>query len=86
MSQNQAPEAAPGSPNRGGHVQHVPEEHWRAGRAVAPEPRGPGSEEVLTAQQLQSRKWKSFLFKDGEKVFSLKYLKNSNPFHWLNMV
>ena len=55
----------------------MPEEHWRAGRAVASETRGPGSKEVLTAQQLQSKKWKSFLFKDGEKVFSLKYLKNS---------
>ena len=86
MSQNQAPETAPRSPNRGGHVQHVPEEHRRAGPVVASEPRGPGSEEVLTAQQLQSKKEKSFLFKDGEKVFSLKCLKNSNPFHWLNMV
>ena len=52
----------------------MPEEHWRAGRAVASEPRGPGSEEVLTAQQLQSKQWKSFLFKDGEKVL-IKILK-----------
>ena len=74
FDKNQAPEAAPGSPNRGGHIQHVPEEHWRAGHVVASEPRGPGSEEVLTAQQLQSKKWKSFLFKDREKVL-IKILK-----------
>ena len=44
MSQNQAPEAATRSPNRGGHVQHMPQEHWRAGGGVASEPHGPGSE------------------------------------------
>ena len=44
---------------------------------MASKPCQPGSEEVLTAEQLQSKKYKSFLFQDGEKVFSLKSVLKS---------
>uniref|UniRef100_A0A8D1WJ78 Large ribosomal subunit protein uL30m n=1 Tax=Sus scrofa TaxID=9823 RepID=A0A8D1WJ78_PIG len=77
LEKDQAPEAATRSSDRGGHGQHVPQKQWGAGGAVASKPCQPGSEEVLTAEQLQSKKYKSFLFQDGEKVFSLKSVLKS---------